>query len=380
MSAFPDLKSIKQKLPSGGKIVDWFEQRINLSEIFSWVTTFGISYAPVNPNQPIRDAVNEAFLRPMPSYQRWPHIFGLLTFIAFLLEVVTGLLLAFFFQPSAGTAYESTRLIIRDTDIGWYIHQMHYWGGQALVLLLVIRLLRFVLHRVYRSPRELTWAFGVILFLLSIAACFTGQLLPYDQTGYWTTTRGLELFSHVPFLRGILQTLAGGPAIGPFLLIRFYLLHVVVLPLFIFLLTHLHFASVRKLGLSEVETMEDKAAPLYPGHLMNLMMILLLMFGIILTLGVLFPVPFAMKADPFNTPAGISVAWYLLPAFGLFELIPRAIAGWIMPLVMVLVFLLPFLDRKIVQGPAKKKTALLLTVIIFATLLFLTYFGYRHRG
>lgn len=362
------------------RIVDWLEQRLNLSEIFSWITTYGISYAPVNPNLPIRDALREAFLRPMPSYERWPHLFGLLTFVAFLLEIVTGLLLAFFFQPSVDTAYESTRLIIRDTEFGWYIHQMHYWGGQVLVILLLLRLLRFVMHRVYRSPRQLTWVFGVILFLVAVAACFTGELLPWDQAGYWKTMRGLELFSRVPVLRSILELLAGGLALGPFLLIRFYLLHVIVLPMVIFVLFYLHFASVRRVGLSEVPTLEEKARPIYPGHLMNLLMILLTLFGVILTLGVLSPASFYVKADPFQTPPGLSVAWYLLPMFGFFELISRSVAGWITPFALLFVILLPFIDRKADQPLRERPVAMVLGIAALLFILYLSVFGYRHRG
>lgn len=367
MSAFP-------------KLIDWLERRLNLSEIFSWITTFGISYAPVNPNLPIRDAVKEAFLRPMSSYERWPHMFGMLTFIAFLVEVVTGLMLAFFFQPSSGTAYESTRLIIRDTSIGWYVHQMHYWGGQALVILLFLRLARFVMHRVYRTPRQLIWIFGVIMFVLAVQSCFTGELLPWDQSSYWKTMRGMEAFATVPLLGSFLEYLGGGPGIGPFLLIRFYLLHVVFLPVVLFVFFHLHFASVRRVGLSELPQIEEKARPIFPGHLMFLMIVLLAMFGVILSLGVLFPTSFSVKADPFQTPAGVSVAWYLLPLFGFFELIPKAVAGWIALLALLFVLVLPFVDTKAEQPLRNRPIVLMVGLAALAFLLFLTYFGYRHRG
>jgi ubiquinol-cytochrome c reductase cytochrome b subunit len=361
------------------KAVDWLERRINLSEIFSFVTTFGISYVPVNTSLPLEQVAKESFLQPMPSYERWPHIFGILTFVTFLLEVVTGLLLAFYYQPAASAAYESTRFIIRDSAFGWYIHQMHFWGGQLLAVLLGVRLLRFIWHRVYKPPRELTWVFGAILFLLAVEACFTGKLLPWDQYGYWGTIRGLELIRKVPIVGSVFQYFVGGFAPNEALLLRFYLLHVIFMPLLIFIFFYLHFATVRRVGLSSVPHLEEKAAPIYPKHVMNLLIIMLILFGGILSLAMLFPDPFSGQSNPYVTPKGMSVSWFLLPVYGLFELLPAVIASWISFLILALILLVPFIDRG-EDGPRRRWRVGAISLFLILVLIGLSYIGYTRRG
>jgi ubiquinol-cytochrome c reductase cytochrome b subunit len=361
------------------KFLSWLECRLNLSEIFSFITTFGISYIPVNTCMPLQDVTQDAFLTPIPSYQRWPHIFGILTFVTFLLEVITGLLLAFYYQPAVAMAYQSTRFIIRDSSFGWYIHQMHHWGAQLLVVLLAVRLARFLWHRVYRAPRELMWIFGVILFLLAVQSTFTGKLLPWDQNGYWTTIRGLELMGRIPFFGGLLSGFVGGFNPNDALLLRFYLLHIIFLPLLIFVFFYLHFATVRRVGLSSVPNVSDNPAPIYPAHLMNLLIILLVIFGGILTLAMIVPDQFSAQANPFSTPHGIPVAWYLLPLYGLFEMVPSWLASWIAFASVWLLLFIPFLDRAGDQ-PARKRAVMLTSLILFSAALYLAYFGYSRRG
>ena len=192
------------------RAIRWLEERLNLTEIFSFFTTFGLSYGSIDLNKPLEEASKEAFTRELPAYTRGPYILGVLTFLVFLFQGITGLLLAFYYQPSPQTAYESTLLIIREVNFGWYIHQMHYWGSNALIALLAVRLVRFFLHAVYKKPRELFWVFGVILFLLSMDAALTGSLLPSDQQSYWSVTRALEVISTLPVAGYVASFLVGG--------------------------------------------------------------------------------------------------------------------------------------------------------------------------
>lgn len=362
------------------KIIDWLERRLNLSEIFSWVTTFGISYVPLNPNQPFRDVFRDAFLKPVPTFQ-WPHMLGLFTFVTFLMEGVTGLLLAFYYQPIVGGAYESTRTIIRDTSFGWYIHQMHYWGAQLLLLFLLIRIGRFIIHRVYRAPRELFWVFGVVLLALTSLAAFTGRLLPWHQGSYWGTLRGLELFQRIPIAGPLMTYLVGGMSLDGFLLSRFYLLHIIFIPILLLFFFYLHFATLRRVGLSPIESGRVTTdRPIYPRYLMNLLILLLALFGLILTLGVLFPSPFLAQADPYSTPTGMSVPWYALPVYGIMEMAPGALGGWIVFIGFWILFLLPFADywaERVIKKPWVLNAA---GLVILVFLIYATYYGYRERG
>lgn len=361
------------------KTIEWLERRLNLSEIFSWISTFGVSYVPLNPNQPFRDTFREAFLKPIPSYQ-WPHMLGLFTFVTFLMEGVTGLLLAFYYEPAVGGAYDSTRTIIRDTNFGWYVHQMHYWGAQLLLLFLLIRLLRFIVHRVYRSPRELIWIFGVVLFVLSMLAAFTGRLLPWHQGSYWGTLRGLELIQKIPIAGPIISYLVGGLTLDSFLLNRFYLLHIIFFPGLLLFFFYLHFATLRRVGLSTVESGTVRESPVYPRYLMNLLILLLALFGGILTLGVLFPSPFLLQADPFSTPEGVSVSWYMLPMYGLMELMPGFAGAWLVFLSFWVLLLLPFVDGWAERAIRKPWILKAIGIAFLGLLIFATYVGYRQRG
>jgi quinol-cytochrome oxidoreductase complex cytochrome b subunit len=360
-------------------VIDWLEERINLSEILSWITTFGISYAPISRDQPVREAARHAFLEPLPSRFRW-QLLNLLTFATFLLEVASGLLLALYYQPTVDTAYESTRMIIRDTSYGWYVHQTHYWGGQVLLVLLVFRLIRAAWRRWYHTPFELNWILTTILFYITLQITFTGQLLPWDQNSYWSTMRGLEFIQRIPVLGAVLNYFAGGFAVGPFLLLRFYLIHIVFLPLLAFAFFYLSFATARRIIRRQPERPNEKYRTIFPDHTLNLMMILMFCFGGLISLAILFPDSFQAKADPFHTPGNISIPWYLLPVYGLYELVNPAAGGWIVFLVFLFTLTLPFVDHWL-EGRWKKGEYLKWVIVLMVIAgIFLTYYGFRIRG
>jgi ubiquinol-cytochrome c reductase cytochrome b subunit len=360
------------------RVIGWLEERLNLTEIFSFFTTFGLSYGEIDLNKPVGQASREAFARELPTYTRGRYVLGVLTFLVFLFQGVTGLLLAFYYQPSPAAAYESTLLIIRDVNFGWYIHQMHYWGSNTLIALLAVRLVRFFVHGVYKKPRELFWVFGVILFLLSAHAALTGSLLPWDQRSYWSVTRGLEVIATFPIIGSVLSFLVGGYELLSGTLLRFYVLHVIFIPLAMVFFFYLHFATVRRVGLSPLPgEKQAKAKPLYPDHLFQLVILSLILFGAILTLGTLFPVPFFGKADAFTSPAGIRPPWYLLPAYGLVEVLPRTFAGIILLLVVIGLLVLPFVERTPYRELRKRPIFTGAAVVFCLLILALTFIGYR---
>lgn len=362
------------------RLIGWLEERLNLTEIFSFFTTFGLSYGEIDLNKPLAAASREAFTRELPTYTRGPYILGVLTFLVFLFQGITGLLLAFYYQPSPTAAYESTLLIIRDASFGWYIHQMHYWGSNTLIALLALRLVRFFIHGVYKKPRELFWVFGVTLFFLATQQALTGSLLPWDQRSYWSVTRGLEVIATLPVIGSILSFLVGGTELLSGTLLRFYVLHIIFIPVMMVLFFYLHFATVRKVGLSPLPgDKQAEAKPLYPDHLFQLVILSLLLFGAILTLGTLLPASFSGKADPFTSPPGTRPPWYLLPAYGLVELLPHTVAGVLLLLVALGLLALPFIERAPYRE-LKKRPVFTGAAVVFCLLIFvLAFIGYR-RG
>src|SRR5512138_3652026 len=146
-----------------GAWLEWLEQRLNLTDLFSFLTHFGLIYTPIDTRKPLREVLREIGSKPMVSYARWPHILGLLTAILFGLEAVSGVLLTFYYQPTAAAAYGSTRLIVRDVPLGWLVHHVHAWGAYLLVAVVFLRLMRLFWDGLYRAPREVLWFAAVAL-------------------------------------------------------------------------------------------------------------------------------------------------------------------------------------------------------------------------
>ncbi|MEE9218637.1 MAG: cytochrome b N-terminal domain-containing protein [Acidobacteriota bacterium] len=333
------------------RLVSWLEKRLNLAEFVSLLSAFGLLYTEVDTRKPVREALRESIGRPVPAYARWPRVLGLVTVVLFIFQIVTGSLLAFYYQPSPETAYISTRTILRDVSFGWFVHQFHRWAAQLLLIVLLLRLVRFFYRGLYRAPRELLWISTAALFVVGANMELTGRLLTWDALSYWSTVRALEIVFDLPVLGGILAFLLGGHDIIAPTLVRFYFLHVVLLPLFFIFFLYLGFSTIRRVGLSpEVSAHKEQAKASFRAHLYNLAILVTLMFAVIVTLAVLMPLPFQAEADPFSTPAGVRPPWYFLAAYGFLEMFPAFVPRWLsaslLLLVLALFVMLPFLGRE----------------------------------
>ena len=169
--------------------------------------------------------------RKVPGDTGWAHTLGSATLTAFLVQAITGVILAMFYKPSPDEAYESIQHITNDVDFGWLVRGMHRWGASVFIILLFFHMARVFLYGAYKYPRELNWIVGVFLLILGMFEGFTGYLLPYDQTAYWATVVGMNITGNGPFVGTVLaQLMQGGPAIGGDTLARFYSLHMLVAP------------------------------------------------------------------------------------------------------------------------------------------------------
>jgi quinol-cytochrome oxidoreductase complex cytochrome b subunit len=189
--------------------------------------------------------------RKVPGDVGWAQTLGSATLTAFLVQAITGVILAMFYKPSPNEAYESIQHITNDLWAGWLVRGMHRWGASVFVILMFLHMGRVFLFGAYKYPRELNWIVGVVLLLLGMLEGFTGYLLPWDQTAYWATVVGMNINGQGPFVGTILtQVMQGGPAIGPETLSRFYSLHMLVAPGAIFALIGLHLYLVIRLGVT----------------------------------------------------------------------------------------------------------------------------------
>jgi menaquinol-cytochrome c reductase cytochrome b subunit len=196
-------------------------------------------------------AVKYFLFRKVPSDISWYHTLGSATLTAFLVQTLTGVILAMYYKPDPNSAYESIQHITNDLTLGWLVRGMHRWGASVFIILMFFHMARVFLFGAYKYPRELNWIIGVLLLATGMFEGFTGYLLPWDQTSYWASVVGININGTGPFLGPFLASfLRGGAEIGPETLARFYALHMLLLPGALFALIGLHLYLVIRLGVS----------------------------------------------------------------------------------------------------------------------------------
>jgi quinol-cytochrome oxidoreductase complex cytochrome b subunit len=189
--------------------------------------------------------------RKVPRDSNWFHTLGSASLTAFLVQVLTGSILAMYYKPDPDKAYDSIQHITNDVTLGWLVRGMHRWGASVFIILMFFHMARVFLFGAYKYPRELNWIVGVTILVLGMLEGFTGYLLPWDQTAYWATVVGINLNGTVPILGPFLADfLQGGAQIGPDTLPRWYALHMLLIPGALFALIFFHLYLVVRLGVS----------------------------------------------------------------------------------------------------------------------------------
>ena len=213
-----------------GQIGQWFDERLQLAA-------------------PIREAAEHPVPRNTAS---WFYVFGSAALTVFLLQLVTGILLAIIYVPSAGEAWRSLQSLNHDITLGWFIRAMHGWGSNFMIAIVLIHMVQVFLFGAYKFPRELTWIVGVFLLLMTLGMAFSGQVLRFDQDAYWGLGIGASIASRVPIVGPLtVRLMLGGPIIAGATLSRFFALHVFVIPGMLIALVGLHLLMVLKLGINE---------------------------------------------------------------------------------------------------------------------------------
>lgn len=182
----------------------------------------------------------------------WLYVLGSASLFVFLIQGLTGALIAMSYVPSPDHAYDSLRYLEGEVPLGRFLRGLHHWGASAMVVLVAAHLLRVYFMGAYKYPREATWVSGVGLFLLTLLFSFTGYLLPWDQKAYWATAVGANIAGQAPFVGGALaKVLKGGEELGAATLTRFYAFHVLILPGLTLGLIGLHLSLVVWHGITE---------------------------------------------------------------------------------------------------------------------------------
>src|ERR1700729_2361353 len=182
----------------------------------------------------------------------WFYVFGSAAFAVFMLQIVTGILLALIYVPSAGQAWSSLQTLNHDVALGWYIRALHGWGSDFMVALVLIHMVQVFLFGAYKFPRELTWIMGVFLLLVTLGMAFSGQVLRFDQDAYWGLGIGASIASRVPVIGPwAVNLMLGGPSMPGGRFSRFSRLHVFVVPGLLIAFVAVHLLMVLKLGINE---------------------------------------------------------------------------------------------------------------------------------
>ena len=221
------MPGLKQK---GIELYNWFERRLGLG-------------APL-----IEAAEHEV----PENTSSWWYVFGSAATVLLVLQVMTGVLLALVYTPSASHAWNSLEFLDHNVKLGWFLRAIHGWGSDFMIAVVLVHLAQVFIFGAFKFPRELTWIIGVFLLLLTLGMAFTGQVLRFDQDAYWGLGIGASIVSRVPLIGGwLVDMMLGGPIIAGPTLTRFFALHVFVIPGTLIGLVGLHLWMVLRLGIND---------------------------------------------------------------------------------------------------------------------------------
>lgn len=344
------------------KIVEWIEYRL---PIFSAIKHLGEYQTPRNL-----------------SYM-WS--FGSLAGIALMIQIITGIFLAMHYTPHVDYAFDSVENIMRNVNYGWLIRYTHAVGASMFFIVVYLHILRGLYYGSYKSPRELVWFLGIIIFLTMMATAFMGYVLPWGQMSFWGATVITNLFSAIPVVgEGIVTWLWGGFAVDNPTLNRFFALHY-LLPFIIVGIVIVHIIALHTHGSNNPTGVEVKSKkdtiPFHPYYTIKDFF----GFGVFFILFAYF-VFFSpnymghpdnyLPANPMVTPAHIVPEWYFLPFYAVLRAIPDKLGGVIgMISAILILFALPWLDSSKVKSATYRPMFKWAFWVFVANALLLGYIG-----
>jgi len=316
---------------------------------------------------------------PVPRVNWW-YVLGSATLIAFTIQVITGVALAFTYVPAPNSAYESLEFITERAVLGGVVRGLHYWGSSAMVVLVFAHMAHVFLVGAFKFPREVNWLTGVILLAMTLGMAFTGQLLRWNQDAYWAVALMSSMASRVPLIGDLLvDIIVAGQTVGGATLTRFYATHVFLLPAAMFVLVGAHLYLVIRHGVSEMpraghpvdpktyrqeyeELLHKDGIPFWPDFAWKDVIFALIAGSFVLLLSIVVGAPELGKpADPTELEAHPKPDWYFLWLFALLSYAPPAIESLViigLPLLLGLALLaVPFVAPTGERSPWRRPWA-----------------------
>ena len=349
-------------------VFNWIDERFPLKAL--WKEHMSEYYAPKN-------------------FNFW-YYFGSLSLLVFGIQILSGIWLTMFYNPSSLEAFDSVEYIMRDIRYGWLIRYIHSTGASFFFLVIYMHIFRALIYGSYKKPRELLWIIGVVIFLCLMGECFFGYLLPWGNMSFWGAQVITSLFGAIPVVGEVLvEWLRGDYTVSGATLNRFFSVHVSAMPLIFLILIVTHLIALHEVGSNNPDGIEIKkykddngvpldGIPMHPYYTMKdlfgFAVFLLLFFTVVFFApefyGFFLEAPNFTPADPLATPEHIAPVWYMTPYYAILRAIPNKLAGVIaMGASIAILFVLPWLDRSKVKSIRYKgifsKIALTLFIVSF---------------
>ena len=325
----------------------------------------------LNHRTGIPSAIQHFLNEEIPASAGWHQVLGSVAVFGFLVQVLTGILLALNYAPTPGDAYDSLRYIVTEVTGGRLIRGLHHWGASLMIVTVVLHMLQVFLWGAYKKPREATWIAGVVLLLLTLAFGLSGYLLPWDNRAYWGTVVTTRISALAPGAGPLVLKLLGsdGASIGVVTFARFYAAHVLILPPLAMLLIALHVYLVRRHGVAPVPADENQPKKkFYPGQVAKDTVAIFLWFALLMGMAILARVPLGHMADPTDLSYVPRPEWYFLFLFQFLKFFdgPMEVLGAVVipTLAIFALVLVPFIDRGKMTAVTKRIGAL--GVVVFA--------------
>ncbi len=320
------------------------------------------------------------------NFNFW-YVFGVLAFVVLIIQLITGIFLTMNYKPSAEEAFASVEYIMRDVKWGWLIRYMHSTGSSAFFIVVYLHMFRGLMYGSYKSPRELLWIIGMLIYLALMAEAFFGYLLPWGQMSYWGAQVIVSLFGAVPVVgEALVEWIRGDFFISDITLNRFFAFHVAAVPLALIMLVVPHIMALHEtgsLGPDGVEIKKTKGpdgVPLdgvafHPYYTAKDLVAIIIFFAAFA--GVIFFAPdmngYFLEhanfevANQLKTPEHIAPVWYFTPFYAILRAVPdKGLGAFLMVFAIVLLFFLPWLDRCKVKSIRYRGWQFKVALVVFA--------------
>ena len=308
------------------------------------------------------------------NFNIW-YIFGVLSMVVLVNQLVTGIFLTMHFKPSAAEAFASVEYIMRDVEWGWLIRYMHSTGASLFFIVVYLHMFRGLMYGSYQKPRELVWILGMLIYLVLMAEAFLGYVLPWGQMSFWGAKVIISLFGAIPVIgNGLTEWIMGDYLPSDATLNRFFALHVIALPLVLLLLVVLHLGALHEVGSNNPDGVEIKkgpkgnrwspnapadGVPFHPYYTVKDTFYVCAM--LVIAAFIIFFAPafggWFLEHDNFTeanklvTPEHIKPVWYYTPFYAMLRVVPDKLGGVLVMFgAIAILFAVPWLDRSKVKS------------------------------